>query len=149
MATKTELTGKKLDKDNLIFEVLGCLDQCSAEIGSASLKADDKTSQILNQIQKDLADFSSIVAECEKNNINQRLDWLKNQVNQIESQVDIPQKFILPGKSELEVRLNLARVAVRKAERRAVSLNRYQKLPEEFLDYLNCLSWFLFLIGLM
>lgn len=161
MSTNTTINGQKLEKDNLIFEVLGCLDQCSVEIGSAKLTADDEISQILTKIQKDLTNFSSIVAGyneqgafprmvagADSSEVEQRLDWLEKKIKDIEKEVNIPPKFIFPGKSEFETRLNLARVAVRKTERRAVSLNRYQDLPEEFLDYLNRLSWFLFLLGL-
>jgi cob(I)alamin adenosyltransferase len=163
MSSNAVINGEKIEKDNLIFEVLGCLDQASVEVGSAKLKAGDEISRILTQIQKDLASFSSIVAKCEPANhlqggvapaahlggeTNQKLDWLENQIKSLEESVEIPKKFILSGESELEVRLNLARVAVRKTERRAVSLDRYQKLPKEMLDYLNRLSWLLFLLSL-
>lgn len=163
MSTNTSIKGQQLEKDNLIFEVLGCLDQCSVEIGAAKLKANDEVSQVLTQIQKDLAGFSSIVAGYEEENhlqggvapaahlggeTSQRLSWLESQIKKLENQIDIPQNFVLPGRSELEVRLNLARVIVRKTERRAVSLNRHQELSQEFLDYLNRLSWFLFLFSL-
>lgn len=163
MSTDTVINGQKLEKDNLIFEVLGCLDQCSAEVGAAKLKADDEIKQILTQIQKDLATFSSVVAGCNGGASPQSstsevlrsdssdggsLNWLENQISQLEERIDVPQKFILSGESEFEVRLSLARVAVRKTERRAVSLGRYQDLPQDFLDYLNRLSWFLFLLSL-
>jgi cob(I)alamin adenosyltransferase len=161
MSTTSTINGQKIEKDNLIFEVLGCLDRCGVEIGSAKLEAGENITNILTQIQKDITFFSSVVAKCEPENhlqgdawshlggeTNQKLNWLKNQIKSLEDNVDIPKNFILPGKSELEVRLNSARVAVRTAERRLISLNRHQDLPQEFLDYFNRLSWFLFLLSL-
>ncbi len=148
MATKTILTGKQLDKDDLIFEVLGSLDELSAVIGLAKVKAGGKQQKLLSKVQKDLILFSSILAQNNPEKVSPKLDWLEEQIKIYEKKVDVPKKFVLSGESELEVRLNLVRVAVRKAERRAVSLNRHQKLPEEFLDYLNRLSWFLFLLAI-
>ncbi len=172
MSTDSTINGQKIEKDNLIFEVLGCLDQSVAEIGFAKLKSGENINQILTQVQKDLSGFSSIVAGCkkqeasprmvagtdssevERSNLDlggetgQKLDWLEDEIKSFEESVEIPQKFVIPGKSELEVRLNLSRVAVRKTERRVVSLNRYQDLPEDLLEYLNRLSWLLFLLAI-
>lgn len=152
MSTDTRINGQNIEKDNLIFEVLGCLDESSVQIGAAKLKAGDEKSKILTQIQKDIAGFSSLVAGCNGQGASplerSELNWLETQIKQIENQVDVPQGFVLPGKSEFETRLNLARVAVRKAERRLVSLNRYQDLPSEVLDYFNRLSWLLFLLAI-
>jgi cob(I)alamin adenosyltransferase len=162
MSTDSTINGQKIEKDNLIFEVLGCLDRASVEIGSAKLIVESEISQILTKIQNDLADFSSIIAGCKKQGASPRmvagtdsseveqgkLNWLEKQIKNFESKIDIPKKFVLSGDSELEVRLSLARVGVRKAERRVISLSRYQKLPQELLDYLNRLSWFLFLLAI-
>ncbi len=163
MSTDTRINGQNIEKDNLIFEVLGCLDQSSVEIGAAKLKADEEKSKLLTRIQKDIAGFSSFIAGYNGQGFSPRtvagtdsseverseLNWLEKQIKEIENQVKVPPKFVLSGKSELETRLSLARVAVRKTERRLVSLNRYQDLPLEVLDYFNRLSWFLFLLGLM
>lgn len=155
MSTNTKINGEDIEKDNLIFEVLGCLDQCGVEIGSAKLEAGEDITNILFHIQKDITFFSSLVAGClsstsevlrSNSSDGGSLNWLEDKIKELEEKKEIPQQFILPGKSELEVRLNLARVAVRTAERRLVSLNRHQDLPQEFLDYFNRLSWLLFLL---
>ena len=161
MPTDSTINGQKIEKDNLIFEVLGCLDRASVEIGSAKLIAENEISQILTQIQNHLANFSSfiagyngqgvsprMVAGTDSSEVERRLNWLDKQIQSFESKIDIPRKFVLSGDSELEVRLNLARVSVRKTERRVISLNRYQDLPREMLDYLNRLSWLLFLLAI-
>jgi cob(I)alamin adenosyltransferase len=90
-----------------------------------------------------------MVAGTDSSEVEQgKLNWLEKQIKNFESKVNIPRKFVLSGNSELEVRLNLARVGARETERRVISLNRYQDLPREMLDYLNRLSWFLFLLAI-
>lgn len=148
MATKTNLAGKKIDKDDLIFEVLGSLDKVSAAIGLAKVKANIKEQELLSKVQKDLSFFSSVIAECGNDEVDQRLDWLEKEIEDKESEMEISKEFVLPGKNEIEARLNFARVVVRQAERKAVKLNKQTTLDQCLLDYLNRLSWFLFLLGL-
>ncbi len=149
MALKTNLADKRVDKDEPVIEVLGCLDESSVVLGSAKLKADNEIKKILTRVQEDFNLFSAVIAGCKNDNLKGRLEWLEEQIEYFERQIDIPDKFVLPGRSELQIRLNLARVIVRKTERRLISLNRYQQLPSEILDYFNRLSWFLFLSALL
>jgi cob(I)alamin adenosyltransferase len=59
--------------------------------------------------------------------------------------VDLPPKFVIPGGSELSARLDVARSAVRRAERRVVDLKSSGDLPDEtVLRYLNRVSDALF-----
>jgi cob(I)alamin adenosyltransferase len=52
--------------------------------------------------------------------------------------VDLPPKFVIPGGTELSARLDLARTAVRRAERRVVDLKSDGDLPDDtVLRYLN------------
>ena len=148
MAIRTDLAGKKLPKDKLVFDLLGAIDEVSAAIGLAKVKANDNQKEKLSRIQKDLQAFSSLIAQCGKNHAEERLEWLEKMIENYEQKVDIPREFILAGKNELEARLNFARVVTRKAERVAIRLNREQEMDQPFLDYLNRLSWLLFLIGL-
>ena len=61
------------------------------------------------------------------------------------ARVDLPPKFVIPGGSELSARLDLARSAVRRAERRVSALKADGELADEtVLTYLNRLSDALF-----
>jgi cob(I)alamin adenosyltransferase len=52
--------------------------------------------------------------------------------------VELPPKFVIPGGTELSARLDVARAAVRRAERRVVDLKQAGDLPDEtVLRYLN------------
>jgi cob(I)alamin adenosyltransferase len=59
--------------------------------------------------------------------------------------VDLPPKFVIPGGTELSARLDVARAAVRRAERRVSALRHDGDLADEtVLIYLNRLSDALF-----
>jgi cob(I)alamin adenosyltransferase len=52
--------------------------------------------------------------------------------------VDLPPKFVIPGGNELSARLDVARTAVRRAERRVQSLHQAGELEDDtVLTYLN------------
>ena len=74
-----------------------------------------------------------------------RMGALDDCVGKLDEQL-APKGFILPGGSELAARLELARVAVRSCERRAVaSRDAGLEVSAAVLAYLNRLSDFLFL----
>jgi cob(I)alamin adenosyltransferase len=53
-------------------------------------------------------------------------------------QVDLPPKFVIPGGTELSAALDVARSAIRRAERRVVELRDSDGLPSDaVLRYLN------------
>ncbi len=59
--------------------------------------------------------------------------------------VDLPPKFVIPGGTELSARLDVARTAVRRAERRVSALAHAGELADgSVLTYLNRLSDALF-----
>jgi cob(I)alamin adenosyltransferase len=69
------------------------------------------------------------------------VDELEGVIDRYMARVNLPPKFVIPGGSELSARLDVARAAVRRAERRVVDLKLAGELPDEtVLNYLNRLS---------
>jgi cob(I)alamin adenosyltransferase len=66
---------------------------------------------------------------------------LEADIDRYMDRVDLPPKFVIPGGTELSARLDVARTAVRRAERRVVSLDL---TDDTVLTYLNRLSDALF-----
>jgi cob(I)alamin adenosyltransferase len=59
----------------------------------------------------------------------------------IDRYIDLPPKFVIPGGTELSARLDLARTAVRRAERRVSALKEAGELADDtVLTYLNRVS---------
>lgn len=73
------------------------------------------------------------------------VDRLESDIDRYMDRVDLPPKFVIPGGTELSARLDVARTAVRRAERRVASLKDAGDLADEIVvTYLNRLSDALF-----
>ena len=69
------------------------------------------------------------------------IDRLEGDIDRYMERVDLPPKFVIPGGNELSARLDVARTAVRRAERRVSALKDAGELADEtVLTYLNRLS---------
>jgi cob(I)alamin adenosyltransferase len=69
------------------------------------------------------------------------VDRLEPMIDGYMDQVDLPPKFVLPGGTELSARLDVARTAIRRAERKVVQLKEAGNLPDDtVLHYLNRVS---------
>jgi cob(I)alamin adenosyltransferase len=73
------------------------------------------------------------------------VDRLEGDIDRYMDRVDLPPKFVIPGGTELSARLDVARTAVRRAERRVSSLHHAGELEDDLVvRYLNRLSDALF-----
>jgi cob(I)alamin adenosyltransferase len=73
------------------------------------------------------------------------VDRLEADIDRYMDRVDLPPKFVIPGGTELSARLDVARGAVRRAERRVAALHHEGELDDAtVLTYLNRLSDALF-----
>jgi cob(I)alamin adenosyltransferase len=66
------------------------------------------------------------------------VDRLEADIDRYMARVDLPPKFVIPGGTELSARLDVARTAVRRAERRVSAMREHGQLPDDtVLRYLN------------
>jgi cob(I)alamin adenosyltransferase len=73
------------------------------------------------------------------------VERLEGDIDRYMERVDLPPKFVIPGGTELSARLDVARTAVRRAERRVSALRHDGELADDtVLTYLNRLSDALF-----
>jgi cob(I)alamin adenosyltransferase len=71
----------------------------------------------------------------------QMVERLESDIDRYMERVDLPPKFTIPGGTELSARLDVARTAVRRAERRVVALKEAGDLADDtVVTYLNRLS---------
>ena len=69
------------------------------------------------------------------------VDRLEGDVDRYMERVELPPKFVIPGGTELSARIDLARTAVRRAERKVSALREEGELADStVLVYLNRLS---------
>jgi cob(I)alamin adenosyltransferase len=76
------------------------------------------------------------------------VERLEDVIDRYMGRVDLPPKFVIPGGGELSARLDVARTALRRAERRVVDLKLAGELADEtVLRYLNRASDALFALA--
>ncbi len=69
------------------------------------------------------------------------VERLESDIDRYMGRVELPPKFVIPGGTELSARLDVARAAVRRAERRVAALKHAGDLADDIvLTYLNRLS---------
>src|SRR5204863_1379832 len=76
---------------------------------------------------------------------SEMVDRLEADIDKYMARVDLPPKFVIPGGTELSARLDVARTAMRRAERRVVDLKLDGELTDDtVLKFLNRASDTLF-----
>lgn len=144
----------RISKSSLRIEAVGSVDEATAAIGLArALCGDQKTQTILIETQRHLyvlmselsasPDVASKFDQLDEGYLN----WLEDNIKQIEEVIELPREFILPGGSPASGALSLARTIVRRAERRAVAMLEEELIQKQLLTaYLNRLSSLLFVL---
>ncbi len=75
------------------------------------------------------------------------VDWLEERIDYYMGKVVLPPKFVIPGGNELSATLDLARTAVRRAERLIVELAGSERVSKVLLRFINRASDFVFALA--
>lgn len=141
--------GSRIPKTDIRIEANGCLDELNVSIGVARtfLPVGHKWQESLKNIQTTLMSVMSIVATPDYlRNKNPNLlppdcvEELECLIDNITTEQDDADYFILPGGSPAASFLHRCRVDARRAERRLWKLNEDDDVPDLILRYLNRLS---------
>jgi cob(I)alamin adenosyltransferase len=149
--------GGRVDKSSPRPEAYGAVDEAAAALGlcRAAAEAGSELQVDVLRIQRELfvagAELATTpdAAERLEPGVSQvtpeMVDRLEDDIDRYMERVNLPPKFVVPGGTELSARLDLARTVLRRAERRAVELNRGgDAVTETLLSYLNRASDVLF-----
>ncbi len=130
---KTTCGNQRVDKDDLLVEVVGEIDELESVL------------ELVNIDEKILNDLRGIMGELGNDS---RYKILDSRIIQIEKEIEEEnmnlEKF-LNFKTQKAKELNWARTVCRRVERRLVSLNKERKIRSEILKYINRLSDYLFM----
>ena len=147
--TSNLIWGERISKSDMIFEVLGTIDEVDAALGVARSQCRRaQNCEILVKVQKDLwmlmADIASLSgsAEQQRNEIGDaHVQWIEDQIQSLEENFPMPNGFIVPGDSYPAALLDVARTIARRAERRMVSYVQGHSFHNPaVMRYLNRLS---------
>jgi cob(I)alamin adenosyltransferase len=155
--------GDRVQKDDLRTEAYGTLDEAVAALGLARAELDLR--RRLDVLPPALAEIESLVLRIQRELFvagaelaanPAAWDRLRDGVTKVsaemvagidavladyETRIEFPAEFVVPGETRTSAALELARTILRRAERRAVTLERAGLVPgRHLLPYLNRLA---------
>lgn len=158
--------GKRLEKSEHIFDVLGEVDELSSRIGVVFPYLNNQSwlKEQLREIQQDLQDINSIIATNNPVKRRKLREITEKDVERLETWIDECDKllprlttFILPGNNFSDSHTHMCRTQTRKVERFLWRLHRQFVVDENedninillsvILKYINRLSDYFFTIG--
>lgn len=149
----TDILGEgRVPKYDIRIETLGAIDEATSALGLARANCDDtQIKELLEKIQRILYRIMAEVAASPANAPTFRsvdtidVQWLDGLIKTFSESRESLRDFILPGDTKTSSMLDLARVFVRRAERRYVELaSSGGSDNHEILKFLNHLSVLLF-----
>lgn len=153
------LYGGRVAKDDPRTEAYGALDEAISALGLArSLSTNSAVGERILELQRDCFTVGAELATAKGQRARleahfptleaDAADALEAEVHQLEATVGLPDGFVIPGGSPAAAAIDLGRTLVRRAERRAVGLQRQGELENpEVVRYLNRLSDLLFMLA--
>jgi cob(I)alamin adenosyltransferase len=153
------LYGGRVAKDDARTDVYGTLDEAVSALGLArAARPTGRVDDIVVRVQREMFVAGAQLATAEGNQAKLEPDVSRvtpEMTSRAEADIDaligehpLPQEFVLPGETMASAALDLARSVVRRAERRAVAMDREGLMPDpEILRYLNRVSDLLFVLA--
>jgi len=149
--------GGRVAKSDPRPEAYGALDEAAAALGLCRAGAHDDAElhadilRLQNELFVAGAELATAPEAAERLEpgvskvTDEMVDRLESDIDRYMERVDLPPKFVIPGGTELSARLDVARTAVRRAERRVVDIQRAGDLADTtILRFLNRASDALF-----
>ena len=143
---RSSLIGESdISKDNIIFEILGTVDELSAFLAMAKLVCADDVAAQLEKIQRQLIDVGTAFAGGREFDFSKAVEEFEEKIDFYERQNVCPDGLILYGKNEPGARCDAARAVCRRAERLVVKHSSCADCPKNAVAYFNRLSDYLFI----
>jgi cob(I)alamin adenosyltransferase len=137
-------------------DTFGTVDEATSALGLArAVTQDQKVKAIIFHIQQELyllmGELATPPENYEKMGLRvtaEHVHWLEEQEEALKREVEIPNKFVIPGDTPDGAALDLARTIIRRAERMAVKLLHEKVIQNiEVVRYLNRLSDLVFILA--
>jgi cob(I)alamin adenosyltransferase len=157
--------GDRVSKASLRTDAYGSTDEAvsalglaRASVGAATDRTEARLDELMLRLQRELfvagaelathADRRRKLAAGSTLVTDEMVTALEREIDALEADHPMPAEFVLPGETMTGAALDLARTAVRRAERRAVALAESGELPgSQVVPYLNRLADLLFVMA--
>jgi len=148
-AKTTTLSGEEW-KDSTIVECVGCIDEANAFIGLARIfSKNSRVKDVLFEVQRTMFKAGCEISTGERKIGIDEIRWLNSVIEDVESSIEVPHSFLILETSKEAALLSVARAVVRRAERRAVTLYRKKRVGLNLVQWLNKLSYLIYLLALL
>jgi len=153
------LYGGRVPKDDIRTDVYGTIDEAVSALGIARAGGlVDRVEEIVVRLQREMFVCGAHLATAEDNQsklqpgvsrvMPEMTAQAEREIDELTTEHPLPQEFILPGGTPGSAGLDLARSTIRRAERRAVTMETQGLLPDpEILRWLNRVSDLLFVLA--
>jgi cob(I)alamin adenosyltransferase len=148
------LFGGRVAKDSPVIEANGAVDEAQAALGLARAEAEQgsEVDTLLVELERDLWVLMAEVATAPQHRgklqegtsrvSHDMVDALERRIDELSERFEMPAQFVVPGQNRISAALDVARTAVRRAER----LVGRVALPEDsavgrYLNRLSDLVW--------
>lgn len=139
----------KLDKDDILLECYGTLDELNSYLGlcisALGKELNDQEEQLL-KCQQHLFTIGFALSDTDKL-VAESIVELEQAIDKIQIKLAPQTSFILPGGTQLSAYLHVSRTIARRAERRLVTVSKHHNVSEISLAYINRLSDYLFVLA--
>jgi cob(I)alamin adenosyltransferase len=142
--------GGRVSKSSRRPEAYGSVDEAASALGlcRTAAKDDEELHADILQLQEQLfvagAELATAPEAAERLEpgvskvTTAMVDGLEGVIDRYMTRVELPPKFVIPGGTELSARLDVARTALRRAERRVVDLKEAGELADDtVLRFIN------------
>jgi cob(I)alamin adenosyltransferase len=145
--------GGRVEKSSDPIEVNGAVDEAQAALGWArSLsEPESRLNELLITVERDLwvlmAEVATLPANrhkltAEKSLVtSEMITRLENEIDALSAEIEMPKEFVVPGENQLSAALDVARTAIRRAERIAVGYPLDGSMVVGYLNRLSDLAW--------
>ena len=147
----TSLIGRaRVSKFDERVELMGNIDELNSQLGLAKVLLCDKGKENITNIQKELMQIMSGIADSSNVNFkvsDSMIETLESKIDKTESLFPREHNFVVYGKCEASARIDMARAIARRAERRFCKVNQIYGADKKAMVYLNRLSDYLYVLA--
>ena len=131
--------GGRVAKSDPRPEAYGAVDEAASALGLCRAAAGNQNELFIAGAELATAPEAANRLEPGVTRVTEEMvERLESDIDRYMERVDLPPKFVIPGGTELSARLDVARTAVRRAERRVVDIQRTEGLSDTtVLRFLN------------
>ena len=147
------LYGGRVRKDSDPIEINGAVDEAQAALGLARAhgRADAELDEMLTRIERELYVLMAEIATLPENRdkltpevsmVSQGMvDRIEERIDELATRVAMPKEFVVPGQNLTSAALDVARTAIRRAERLNVSYPIEGSFAGAYLNRLSDYVW--------